>query len=208
MTDLAPATPALDRPQGDVPRPEYPRPDRDRSDRWLNLNGTWSLDTPAGSTSITVPFAWETLASGVARTWLEHATYRRTVTVPAGWAGARVVLCFGAVHHRARVLVDGFEVGTHVGGYDPFEPGPHGRRRAWYRVDARGRGRGPGRQARDTSRQAALHPARRLRRCLLPADVRHLADGLARGPRPHVRRRGPAARRVPGRLRPERDAPG
>ncbi|UNX54685.1 hypothetical protein MF406_17710 [Georgenia sp. TF02-10] len=121
MTDLAPATPALDRPQGDVPRPEYPRPDRDRSDRWLNLNGTWSLDTPAGSTSITVPFAWETLASGVARTWLEHATYRRTVTVPAGWAGARVVLCFGAVHHRARVLVDGFEVGTHVGGYDPFE---------------------------------------------------------------------------------------
>jgi beta-galactosidase/beta-glucuronidase len=33
----------------------------------------------------------------------------------------RVVLCFGAVHHRARVLVDGHEIGSHVGGYEPFE---------------------------------------------------------------------------------------
>ncbi len=119
MSDLAPATPALDLP--DVPRPEYPRPDRDRSDRWLTLNGTWALETPAGTTPITVPFAWETLASGVARTWLERATYRRTVVVPVAWTGARVVLCFGAVHHEARVLVDGVEVGTHVGGHSSFE---------------------------------------------------------------------------------------
>src|SRR5665647_1437195 len=105
----------------DVPRGEYPRPDRDRSDRWLSLNGQWELESADGRAPITVPFAWETLASGVARTWLEHATYRRSLTVPADWAGARVVLCFGAVHHRARVLLDGVEVGTHVGGYDSFE---------------------------------------------------------------------------------------
>ncbi|MBU4335336.1 MAG: glycoside hydrolase family 2 [Actinobacteria bacterium] len=108
-------------PSSDVPRGEYPRPDRDRSDRWLSLNGPWQLESADGTAPITVPYAWETLASGVARTWLERATYRRSLTVPAHWAGARVVLCFGAVHHRARVLLDGVEVGTHVGGYDSFE---------------------------------------------------------------------------------------
>ena len=104
-----------------VPKPEYPRPDRDRSDRWLLLNGPWSFESEYGSATITVPFAWETEASGVHRTWLERGVYRRRVPVPAGWAGASIVLCFGAVHHRARVLVDGLEAGTHVGGYTSFE---------------------------------------------------------------------------------------
>jgi beta-galactosidase/beta-glucuronidase len=103
------------------PRPEYPRPDLDRSARWATLNGTWELDLPDGTVPVVVPFAWETAASGVARPWLEHATYRRSVTVPADWTGSRVVLCFGAVHHRAQVRVDGVPVAEHVGGYTPFE---------------------------------------------------------------------------------------
>jgi beta-galactosidase/beta-glucuronidase len=111
-------TSALTRP---APRPEYPRPDLDRSGRWTSLEGTWDLDVPGGTVPITVPFAWETPASGVGRTWLEHATYRRQLTVPAEWAGARTVLCFGAVHHRAVVRVDGVQVAEHVGGYTPFE---------------------------------------------------------------------------------------
>ncbi|HYQ74612.1 glycoside hydrolase family 2 protein [Cellulomonas sp.] len=104
-----------------VPRPEYPRPDLDRSARWVALNGTWDLDLPDGTVPVVVPFAWETAASGVARTWLEHATYRRSITVPADWAGARPLLCFGAVHHRAVVRVDGVPVADHAGGYTPFE---------------------------------------------------------------------------------------
>ncbi len=104
-----------------LPRPEYPRPDRDRSRHWLSLNGDWDLETPDGTLGVVVPFAWETSASGVGRTWLEHATYRRRVTVPGEWAHARVVLSFGAVHHEARVLVDGAAVCTHVGGYESFE---------------------------------------------------------------------------------------
>ena len=104
-----------------LPRAEYPRPDRDRSASWLTLNGEWDFESEAGAATIVVPFAWETAASGVARTWMERGVYRRTVTVPATWGEARVVLCFGAVHHRARVLVDGHEVGAHVGGYDSFE---------------------------------------------------------------------------------------
>ena len=103
------------------PKSEYPRPDRDRSQRWLTLNGTWSLECEDGVIDITVPFAWETSASGVQRTWLERARYRRRVTVPAEWGDARVFLCFGAVHHRALVTIDGTEVGSHTGGYDSFE---------------------------------------------------------------------------------------
>jgi len=104
-----------------IPKPEYPRPDRDRSARWLPLNGTWTLDTGEEQQPITVPYAWETPASGVARTWLEHATYRRTATVPADWDRSRVFLCFGAVHHQATILLDGDLVGTHTGGYTSFE---------------------------------------------------------------------------------------
>ena len=112
-------TVALPRPE--YPRPEYPRPDHDRSDRWAPLNGTWELDLPDATVPVVVPFAWETAASGVARTWLEHATYRRSVTVPAEWSGSRVLLCFGAVHHRAVVRLDGAVLAEHVGGSTPFE---------------------------------------------------------------------------------------
>lgn len=104
-----------------VPRAEYPRPDRDRSERWLTLNGEWHFDADDAPERITVPFAWETAASGVGRTWLERATYRRSVEVPDAWRGARVVLCFGAVHHHAVVEVNGIRVGEHRGGYEYFE---------------------------------------------------------------------------------------
>ncbi len=99
----------------------YPRPDRDRSQRWLSLDGTWSFSCVDGDTSIVVPYAWETAASGVARTWLEEAVYSRHVVVPDAWAGQRVFLCFGAVHHEAHVFLDDVEVGSHTGGYTPFE---------------------------------------------------------------------------------------
>jgi len=100
------------------PKPEYPRPDRDRSDRWLSLNGEWAFVSDEGETTITVPFAWETPASGVQRTWLERGVYRREVPA-TDWP--RTYLCFGGVHHRARVLLDGELIGEHVGGSVPFE---------------------------------------------------------------------------------------
>ncbi|WP_166350697.1 glycoside hydrolase family 2 protein [Phytoactinopolyspora limicola] len=105
----------------EVPRPEYPRPDRDRSERWLNLNGSWDFGARGFAGQITVPFAWESQASGVHRTWLEQGTYRRSVAAPVEWGTARVVLCFGAVHHHAVVRIDGAVVGEHVGGYESFE---------------------------------------------------------------------------------------
>ncbi|GAA2131060.1 glycoside hydrolase family 2 protein [Glycomyces algeriensis] len=104
-----------------IPRPEYPRPDRDRSERWRNLNGRWDFAAEGYAGPITVPFAWESEASGVHRTWTERGTYRRTVTAPSDWDGARVVLSFGAVHHHAEVRIDGAVVGEHTGGYESFE---------------------------------------------------------------------------------------
>ncbi|MEV0827134.1 glycoside hydrolase family 2 protein [Nonomuraea rubra] len=103
---------------------EYPRPHFDRSHSWSSLNGDWDFragtDQDYGRT-ITVPFAWETPASGIEAHWLPEAWYRRTFTVPAGWAGQRVVIQFGAVHHEATVWVNDVEVAGHRGGYTPFE---------------------------------------------------------------------------------------
>ncbi len=119
-----------------VPRPEYPRPHFDRSRAWASLNGSWDFtpdpeftgrerglpgDTGAWPSLITVPFAWETAASGIGLHWMPCGWYRRRVDIPAEWAGQRIILHFGAAHHLATVWVGGVEVGTHEGGYTPFE---------------------------------------------------------------------------------------
>ncbi|MEV0379324.1 sugar-binding domain-containing protein [Nonomuraea sp. NPDC050643] len=107
-----------------TPRAEYPRPHFDRSHSWSSLNGDWDFRADSEqdwNRTITVPFAWETPASGIEAHWLPLAWYRRHLTVPAAWAGRRVVLHFGAVHHEATVWVNDVEVVAHRGGYTPFE---------------------------------------------------------------------------------------
>ena len=47
--------------------------------------------------------------------------YSRTVRVPRGWAGQRVVVHLESATHRGTVWVNGTEVVTHQGGYLPFE---------------------------------------------------------------------------------------
>jgi beta-galactosidase/beta-glucuronidase len=108
--------------------PEYPRPQMVR-EKWLNLNGLWQYQpgagadetAPAGTLSgnILVPFPVESALSGV----MEHHErlwYRRKFTVPAGWAGQRIILHFGAVDYESEVYINGKSVGVHDGGYDPF----------------------------------------------------------------------------------------
>jgi hypothetical protein len=111
------------------PHPEYPRPQMVRQD-WQNLNGLWDYairskgeGKPATfDGKILVPFPAESALSGVMKPvgpdnklW-----YRRTFTVPAGWAGKRTLLHFGACDWETTVWVNGKELGTHRGGYDPF----------------------------------------------------------------------------------------
>nr|WP_231706426.1 sugar-binding domain-containing protein [Arthrobacter sp. zg-Y40] len=109
---------------------EYPRPQLVR-DSYLNLNGYWQYavtpaaeqeppDTWAGQ--ILVPFSPEAPLSGVGRQLQPDQAlwYRRTVRLPEGFAGERVLLHFGAVDQSCTVTVNGIPVGGHVGGYLPF----------------------------------------------------------------------------------------
>ncbi|HEV2456374.1 MAG TPA: glycoside hydrolase family 2 TIM barrel-domain containing protein, partial [Verrucomicrobiae bacterium] len=111
-----------------APLPEYPRPQLVRSN-WLNLNGIWQFQpgatndpVPVGvtlSNQILVPYPMESAISGVMQ-YSEFSWYRRTFTVPAGWAGQRIILHLDAVTWQATVYVNGQQVGVHQGGYDPF----------------------------------------------------------------------------------------
>ncbi|MEE1619463.1 glycoside hydrolase family 2 protein [Brachybacterium sp. J153] len=117
----------------DVPRPEHPRPQLQRS-AWLSLNGTWQFEIDRSdtgrerglldaelATTITVPFAPETAASGIGdRDFLEAVWYRRTVAIPADWDGLRPILRFEAVDQDATVWANGVEVARHRGGFTPF----------------------------------------------------------------------------------------
>jgi hypothetical protein len=109
--------------------PEYPRPQMVR-DEWRNLNGLWqfaiageSEPPPVGKDlpeQILVPFPIESALSGVMKR-AERLWYRRTFNVD-DWLGAgrRILLHFGAVDWETTVWVNGNQVGTHRGGYDPF----------------------------------------------------------------------------------------
>ncbi len=109
--------------------PEYPRPQMVRDD-WLNLNGEWEYaitekDAPRPDRfdgDILVPFPVESVLSGVSQRVSEHdhLWYRRSFKVPAEWSEQRVLLHFGAVDWEAVVWVNGKQVGSHRGGYDPF----------------------------------------------------------------------------------------
>ncbi|KAJ7169155.1 alpha-L-arabinofuranosidase B [Mycena crocata] len=130
---LIPKTPRLSTPWTSQvsttnPLPEYPRPQLVRAD-WQNLNGQWQFaassqitSPPTGQTlaeTILVPYPLESALSGIMR----HETnsfYRRTFTIPSGWAGRHVQLNFGAVTWQTNVWVNGVRVGTHSGGYDSF----------------------------------------------------------------------------------------
>lgn len=116
-----------------MPKPEHPRPQLVR-EKWLNLNGSWGFEIDAGDSGlerglttrelnreILVPFAPESALSGIEHVdFMEAVWYRKTVTIPAEWAGQNVLLHFGAVDHDATVWVNGVEVARHRGGFTPF----------------------------------------------------------------------------------------
>jgi beta-glucuronidase len=102
-----------------------------------NLNGLWSfaLDPDgqgrtarwfAGSLAdareMAVPASFNDIAADAAvRDYFGDIWYQRTVWVPRGWQGQRIVLHFESATHRATVWVNETEVVSHEGGYTPFE---------------------------------------------------------------------------------------
>ena len=112
----------------EMPWPGYPRPGLQR-EMWQNLNGLWDYaitakdDIPAAwEGKILVPYPVESALSGVKRRISpdQRLWYRRTITLPAGWDGSRIMLNFEASDWETTVQVDGKIAGTHRGGYDPF----------------------------------------------------------------------------------------
>lgn len=109
--------------------PEYPRPQMVRKN-WINLNGLWQYAVTAKDAArpakwdgeILVPYPIESALSGVKgrvepsqRLW-----YRRDIEIPSTEDAQRWLLHFGAVDWKTTVMLNGKEVGKHVGGYDPF----------------------------------------------------------------------------------------
>ncbi|WNM31937.1 beta-glucuronidase [Streptomyces sp. Li-HN-5-11] len=100
----------------------------------VNLDGLWrfAVDTAVGEHPWTGPldtpleaavpasyndlFTDSAIRDHVGRVW-----YQRSVRVPRGWAGERVLLRLDAATHEGKVYVDDTLVAEHVGGYTPFE---------------------------------------------------------------------------------------
>ncbi len=113
----------------DAVHQEYPRPQMKRED-WVNLNGMWEYAIrPSGENVpelydgfILVPYPIESALSGVKkpvgkenRLW-----YRRMFRIPKGWSNRRVLLNFEAVDWETTIWINGHQLGSHRGGYDPF----------------------------------------------------------------------------------------
>ena len=128
----------------------------------------------------------------------ERLWYRRTFSIPQKWRNGRILLHFGAVDWETTVFVNGRNLGSHRGGYDPFAYDITAALRkedqqeitvsVWDPTDTSWQLRG---------KQAAS------RWCRLHGLLRHLADGV-------VRARTGKQRRIvaPGSRRGQRDAEG
>ena len=80
---------------------------------------TAPLDTPLEAA---VPASYNDLFTDPAiRDHVGWAWYQRTVRVPRGWAGERVIIRVDAATHEGVVYVNDAKVAEHVGGYLPFE---------------------------------------------------------------------------------------
>ena len=100
----------------------YPRPQL-RRDSFISLCGEWKIKCGGGEwEKITVPFAPETLLSGICRSMGKnpYLEYERKFSVPKEFVNERVILHFGAVDSAASVSLNGKKLGEHIGGYLPF----------------------------------------------------------------------------------------
>ena len=134
ILQYAPGAPAQTGALPAIPLPEHPRPDWER-DRWQNLNGSWDFKFDrekggeaegwhraalAGAQKIVVPFSWAAPLSQVTDS-ADVGWYSREVQVPAAWNGQRTFLVIGAADWHTTAWLDGERLGTHQGGYTPFE---------------------------------------------------------------------------------------
>ena len=112
-----------------LPLPEYPRPQFERS-CWQNLNGEYNYYISSRgekwisdfSGKITVPFAVESMLSGVEKPLKpsDRLWYQRTFILSDALKGKNILLHFEAVDWQCKVYINKQLVGTHTGGYCGF----------------------------------------------------------------------------------------
>ncbi len=111
----------------EMPLCEYPRPQMQR-DSYICLNGIWDYaiypiksEFEGYQGDIVVPFSPECVLSGVEKdvTPSDMLYYRKKFTFKK--TNDRVLLHFGAVDYKCELAVNGKVLGTHTGGYYPFE---------------------------------------------------------------------------------------
>ena len=94
------------------------RLDRDAAGR----TERWFAGPLAGAAKMAVPASFNDLVADLeTRDFFGDLWYSTTVRVPRGWSGQRVTLYVESATHRATVWANGAEVGSHEGGYLPFE---------------------------------------------------------------------------------------
>jgi beta-glucuronidase len=82
----------------------------------------WWTSALASDAEMPVPASFnDVVPTREARHHVGDVWYQRTVRVPRGWEGERIVLRFDAATHRATVWVGDAQVVEHEGGYTPFE---------------------------------------------------------------------------------------
>lgn len=111
---------------------EYPRPQMVR-DNWQSLDGIWQCAFVKGNLqsvnlkdvkfdmSIRVPFAPESLLSGVGRMTQPDEVLIYSAAFERKEKEGIALLHFGAVDYECAVILNGIEVARHIGGYTAFE---------------------------------------------------------------------------------------
>ncbi len=135
LVGLFPAVPtALAETAVSVPLPEHPRPDFER-EKWVNLNGPkpfrfdesdvgekeeWFRGQTTFPDTVVVPFPWGSELSQL-QDKAPIGWYSLPIQIPAEWSGQRVFLVIGACDWETKGWIDGTPLGSHRGGYTPFE---------------------------------------------------------------------------------------
>jgi beta-galactosidase len=91
----------------------------------LTLNGEWQYVYADAASPPAQDAAWQPTMVPSTVQWRPDGPhcvwYRKAFTVPAAWRGRRIVLRLEGVKYSHRAVLNGREVGRHLGGYEPVE---------------------------------------------------------------------------------------
>jgi beta-galactosidase/beta-glucuronidase len=77
----------------------------------------WTKNIPADTRSVNLPHTWNI---GEYHDYMGVGWYFRRFAIPAGRAGRHIELHFGATFYKARVWLNGVELGSHEGGFTEY----------------------------------------------------------------------------------------